>query len=151
MGTGPQGSTALRARLGFAGGSRRVANGRLIVAGALEITVRHEQGVAIAAVIGDIDISTVSELREALVTLAGSGEALIVDLSEVTFIDSTGLGALIGAYRHAVARGGSLHAVCAQPQARKLLWLTGVDRRIPLADTVEEALQSVTASRDAPD
>jgi anti-sigma B factor antagonist len=115
---------------------------------ALDISVRRERGVAIAAVRGDIDISTVSELRETLVTLAGSGEAVIVDLSEVTFIDSTGLGALIGAYRQAVASGSSLHAVCAQPQARKLLWLTGVDRRIPVADTLEGALQSVTAARD---
>jgi anti-sigma B factor antagonist len=124
--------------------------GRLIVTGALDISVRHERGVAIAAVRGDIDISTVSELRETLVMLAGSGEAVIVDLSEVTFIDSTGLGALIGAYRQAVASDSSLHAVCAQPQARKLLWLTGVDRRIPVADTLEGALQSVTAARDDP-
>jgi len=116
---------------------------------ALTITVRRERGVVIAAVTGDIDISTVTRLRERLFELADNGETLIVDLNRVTFIDSAGLGALVGAARRAAAHGGSLHAVCARPQTRKLLWLTGVDRRIPLAATVDGALMFL-ASRDAP-
>jgi anti-sigma B factor antagonist len=104
----------------------------------------------IAAVAGDIDISTVTRLRERLFDLADSGRTLIVDLNRVTFIDSAGLGALVGAARHAAARGGSLHAVCARPQTRRLLWLTGVNRRIPLAATVDGALMLLAASRDAP-
>ena len=109
---------------------------------ALDITVRGERGVVIAAVAGDVDISTVAQLRECLFELADSGETLIVDLNRVAFIDSAGLGALVGAARRAVAHGGSLHAVCAQPPTRRLLWVTGVDRRIPLAATVEGALMS---------
>jgi anti-sigma B factor antagonist len=117
---------------------------------ALTIAVRRERGVVIAAVTGDIDISTVTRLRERLFELAGNGGILIVDLNRVTFIDSAGLGALVGAARRAAAHGGSLHAVCARPQTRKLLWLTGVDRRIPLAATVDGALMFL-GSRDAPD
>jgi anti-anti-sigma factor len=60
---------------------------------ALDITVRRERGVVIAAVTGDIDISTVTRLRERLFKLADSGRTLIVDLNRVTFIDSAGLGA----------------------------------------------------------
>ena len=116
---------------------------------ALDITVRRERGVVIAAVTGEIDISTVTRLRERLFELADSGGTLIADLNRVTFIDSAGLGALVGAARRAAANGGSLHAVCARPQTRKLLWLTGVDRRIPLAATVDGALMFL-ASRDAP-
>jgi len=71
-------------------------------------------------------------------------------LNQVTFIDSTGLGVLIGAARRAAGRGATLHAVCDQPQTRKLLWLTGVDRRIPLTDTVDGALTLLTASGDTP-
>jgi len=61
--------------------------------GELAITVRRERGVVIAAVTGDIDISTVTRLR-ALVRAGGRRGTLIVDLNQVTFIDSAGLGAL---------------------------------------------------------
>jgi anti-sigma B factor antagonist len=114
------------------------------------VTVSRERGVVIAAITGDIDMSTVAGLRERLFELADSGQPLIVDLNRDTFIDSTGLGVLIGAARRAAAHGTSLHAVCSRPQTRRLLWLTGVDRRIPLTATVDAALALMTASRDAP-
>jgi anti-sigma B factor antagonist len=115
---------------------------------ALDITVRRERGVVIATVTGDVDIFTVARLRECLSGLADGGRTLIVDLNRVTFIDSAGLGALIGAARRAAAHGGSLHAVCARPQTRELLWLTGVDRRIPLAATVDGALMVNRSAAD---
>jgi anti-sigma B factor antagonist len=123
---------------------------RLVVDGELAITVRRERGVVIVAVTGEVDISTVTRLRQRLSELTDGGQTLIVDLNRVTFFDSAGLGTLIGAARRAAAHGSSLHAVCARPQTRKLLWLTGVDRRIPLAATVDGALMLLAASRDAP-
>jgi len=122
---------------------------RLVMGDTLTITVRSERGVVIAAVTGEIDISTVAPLRERLLELADSGGTLIIDLNRVTFIDSAGLGALVGTARRAAEHGGSLHAVCAQRQTRKLLWMTGVDRRIPLAATVDGALMFQAASRDS--
>jgi anti-sigma B factor antagonist len=115
---------------------------------ALAITVRSERGAVIAAVTGEIDISTVAQLRERLFELADNGGTLIVDLNRVTFIDSAGLGALVSAARRVARHGGSLHAVCSRQQTRKLLWMTGVDRRIPLAATVDGALMFHAASRD---
>jgi anti-anti-sigma factor len=115
---------------------------------ALTVTVRSERGVVIAAVTGEIDISTVALLRERLFELADDGGMLIVDLNRVTFIDSAGLGALVSTARRAAEHGGSLHAVCAQRQTRRLLWMTGVDRRIPLTATVDGALMLQAASRD---
>jgi len=108
--------------------------------GTVDITVRDEGGVVIAAITGEIDISTVARLRERLYELADNGGTLIVDLNRVEFIDSTGLGALVGTARRVAEHGGSLYAVCAQPQPRRLLWVTGVDKRIPLAATVAGAL-----------
>jgi anti-sigma B factor antagonist len=118
--------------------------------GELSVTVRHDRGVAIAEVTGYIDMSTVAGLRERLLELADRGRPMIVDLNRVDFIDSAGLGALVGAFRRASERGGSLHAVCSRPQTRKLLWLTGVDRRIPLTATVDGALMLLNASGDLP-
>jgi anti-sigma B factor antagonist len=116
----------------------------------LSVAVRRERGVVIAEVTGDMDMSTVAGLRERLFELAGSGQPLIVDLNRVSFIDSAGLGVLVGAARLAGVNGGSLHAVCSRPQTRKLLWLTGVDRRIPLTDTVDGALTLLTGPGDDP-
>lgn len=117
---------------------------------ALDIAVRSERGCVIAAVTGEIDISTVGRLRECLFELAESAQPLIVDLDRVSFIDSAGLGVLVGTSRRAAERGGSLHAVCTQPQTRKLLWMTGVDRRIPLEASLDEALAAASAGQDAP-
>ena len=114
---------------------------------ALDIAVRNERGVVIAAVTGEIDISTVAQLRERLYELADNGGTLIVDLNRVTFIDSAGLGALVGMAQRAAEHGGSLHAVCAQPQPRRLLWMTGVDKRIPLWATMAGALMFQEASQ----
>src|SRR5262245_56713911 len=127
------------------GGARR----RLVMGGDLDITVRSERGVVIAAVTGEIDISTVAQLRERLYELADNGGTLIADLNRVTFIDSAGLAALVGTARRVAAHGGSLHAVCSRPHTRKLLWMTGVDRRIPLAATVYGALMFQAASQDS--
>ena len=90
-------------------------------------------GYAIVAVAGEVDIATVTRLRERLFELAASGRTLVVDLDQVGFIDSAGLAALVGAARRAAARGTSLQVVCARAQTRQLFRLTGLDRW-PIAD-----------------
>ena len=115
--------------------------------GALDIDVRNERGVVIAAIAGEIDVSSVAQFRERLLELANNGGTLIVDLNRVAFIDSSGLGALVATARRVAERGGGLYAVCAQPQPRRLLWMTGVDKRIPLAATLAGALMLQEASR----
>jgi anti-sigma B factor antagonist len=122
----------------------------MVMGDELSVTVSCERGVNIAAVAGAIDISTVAPLRERLFGLADGGQPLIVDLNRVTFIDSTGLGVLIGAARRADVHGVSVHAVCSRPQTRELLRLTGVDRRIPLSATVDGALTLLAASGENP-
>ncbi|MFI5065173.1 MAG: STAS domain-containing protein [Streptosporangiales bacterium] len=117
---------------------------------ALTIRVRREQGCAIVAVAGEVDIATVALLREHLFELAASGRALVVDLDQVGFIDSAGLAALVGAARRAAAHGASLQAVCARPQIRQLFRLTGLDRQVPLARTLDGALESLAAAQPPP-
>jgi anti-sigma B factor antagonist len=116
---------------------------------ALTISARHERGYAIVTVAGEIDIAAVTRLKEQLVKLAASGRPLVADLDQVTFIDSAGLSALVGAAKRTAVSGGSLHVVCAQPRIRQLFLLTGLDHQIPLAHTLDEARQAV-AARTAP-
>jgi anti-sigma B factor antagonist len=114
------------------------------------VTVQHDRGLMVAAVSGDIDLSTVAGLRDRLLELADAGEPLILDLDQVTFMDSAGLGALVAVARRAAAHGTTLHAVCSRPQTTKLLWMVGLDRRIPLSDTLDAALALVAAAPGAP-
>ena len=112
----------------------------------LTIEVRHERDYAIVTVAGEIDLSTVTRLRERLFEIATSGNALVVDLDRVTFIDSVGLSVLVGTANRAVAHGSSLQVACAPPKIRQLLRLTGLDRQIPLASTLDEALEALAAA-----
>jgi anti-anti-sigma factor len=116
---------------------------------ALTIEVRHEQDYVIVTAAGEIDISTVTRMRECLFDLAASGRPLIADLEMVSFIDSTGLAALVGTAKRATACGGSLYAVCSRTKIRELFRLTGLDCRIPLASTLEEALEALATARTA--
>jgi anti-sigma B factor antagonist len=117
---------------------------------ALTIRVRREQGYAVVTVAGEVDIATVAQLREPLFELAAGGWPLVVDLDRVSFIDASGLGALVGAARRAAGHGASLHAVCGRPQTVRLFRLTGLDHQIPLARSLDEALEALAAGRGRP-
>ena len=117
---------------------------------ALTVKVRHEQGCAIVTVDGEIDISTVTVLRDCLFEVASSGAPLVVDLEQVSFIDSVGLATLVGAAKRAEAHGGSLQVACALPKISQLVRLTGLDCRIPLARTLDEALAFRTGTSTNP-
>ena len=117
---------------------------------ALTIRVRRRQGYAIVAVAGEVDIATVTRLRERLFELTASGRPLVVDLDQVRFIDSAGLAALVGAARRAAAHGASLQAVCARPRIRQLFRLIGLDSQVPLAHTLDGALESLAAAQPPP-
>ena len=116
---------------------------------ALTIEARHERGYPVVTVAGEIDIATATRLRERLFELAG-GRPLVADLDQVRFIDSAGLAVLVGAAKRAAAHGCSLHVVCARPRIRQLFRLTGLDRRLPPARTLDEALDALTAARGTP-
>ena len=86
-----------------------------------------------------------SPISERLFDLAASGRPLVADLDQVSFIDSTGLGALVGTAKRAPPAA----AACTRfyrPKIRELFRLTGLDCRIPLARTLDEALEALTAA-----
>jgi anti-sigma B factor antagonist len=117
---------------------------------ALTVEIRQEQGYAIVTVAGEIDISTVTRLRERLFERATSGTPLVVDLDQVSFIDSVGLAVLVGTANRAAEHGGSLQVASGRPKIHQLLRLTGLDRRIPLAWSLDEALQNRAATSSDP-
>ena len=109
---------------------------------------REPDGIAVITVTGEVDIATVAGFRDRLFTLADTSRSVIVDLDQVSFIDATGLGALVGAAHRADIHGASLQVVCDRPQTWELFRLAGLDRRLRLARTRAEALQALRTTAD---
>jgi len=108
-----------------------------------EVTQSELPGVPVLDVGGEIDVATSPRLKELLTGLIEGGSALvIVNLTEVTFIDSTGLGALAAAVRDARAVGGDLRLVVTSPQIIKLLELTGLDEVFSVVSSTKDAVGS---------
>ena len=100
-----------------------------------------QQGDAIVvALAGELDLYNAPALREALLEAAARApRRLVVDLSEVTFVDSTALGALVQA-RSALADGSDFALAAPGLEARRALEVSGLDRHFVVHDTVESAL-----------
>lgn len=109
------------------------------------LTVNHEvtpEGYVVCRPVGELEAFTVSQFRQALADLASSG-CLLIDLSEVPFVDSAGLGALIGGIRRARELGGLVVVACRRPTLVRLLRTTGFDRIVMVVDSVEEAVTAL--------
>ena len=89
-----------------------------------------------------VDLATSSELRKYLTDLVGSGtQSLVLDLSEVRYLDSTGLTVLIETYRLLGGQPGAMVVVCTDSLVRRVLEVTGLDRVFSVRPTVTEALR----------
>jgi len=98
-------------------------------------------GVTIVRLSGRLDLLTAAQLKQDLSKIVGDGQSrLVIDLDAVTFIDSSGLGALIGGLKAARQAGGDLRIARAGQQARVILQLTTLDRVLKPYATIEEAL-----------
>jgi anti-sigma B factor antagonist len=105
----------------------------------LEVTERGSW--AVLAVAGEVDVATVPRLREQLHSLVAQGRHhIVVDLEGVDFLDSTGLGVLVGALKRVRTNGGELALVCTQSRIRKVFEVTGLTKVFSLYDSVDEAV-----------
>ncbi len=106
-----------------------------------EVTTEQRNGARVVRVSGEVDISTHERLGEHLVNEADAGDFVVVDLSSCTFIDSSGIRALLLGHK-ASQNSGRFAIVATSPQVARVLELTGVDDAISLYETVEDALKS---------
>lgn len=113
----------------------------------LEVHIEESDTYTMCKPSGELDAYTVGAFREALSSLAGKPR-LLIDLSDVPFMDSAGLGALIGGIRRAREADGAVAVVCNKPQLTRLLHTTGFDRIVPVAETLAEAEEALDDPAD---
>lgn len=106
----------------------------------LSIDLRNEDDTLVFKLRGSLDLATAPTVRAALLDATEKGQhSLIVDLSQVEFLDSTGLGTLIGAHRRAAEHGGSLRVVVNDGPIARLLNITGLIRVLAVYHSLEDA------------
>jgi len=107
----------------------------------LSLSTRTEGDRTVVTVGGEIDVYTAPKLREQLIDLVSGGKYhLVVDMEAVDFLDSTGLGVLVGGLKRVRAHEGSLRLVCTQERILKIFRITGLTKVFPIHASVDEAL-----------
>lgn len=109
----------------------------------LTITTTVKQGFLIVRVKGELDMHVAEEFRQQVdAALDTNGlKNILLSLEDVTFIDSSGLGVILGRYKRISAAGGKMLAAHLQPQVTKIFDLSGLLRIIKLFNTEAEALE----------
>jgi len=109
--------------------------------------VDDHDGWAVVRVHGDLDLTTAPRLREAVVRVVTTGDTRVVlDLHGVPFVDSTGLGVLVGLLKRARSLGGDLRLVSESTSLQGVLELTALDRSLPLFRDVPSATADLRAA-----
>jgi anti-anti-sigma factor len=111
------------------------------------LSARTTGGITVAELAGELDIARAPDLREQLLGLLrpGSGR-LVIDLSEVSFCDASGLAVLVSTARRARLLGGFLRLAAVSPQVGRVLQLTGLDRSLAIFPTVQAAATGLRAA-----
>ncbi len=106
-------------------------------------------GASVVTLAGELDLSTIPRIESQLLVLVRSNGGLVVDLTRLSFIDSSGIGLLIKAFRE-VDGGGRLHTVVAPgSQVERVFQIAGIDRALPLFAERARALDALNgAARD---
>ncbi|HVL32207.1 MAG TPA: STAS domain-containing protein [Actinomycetota bacterium] len=95
---------------------------------------------AVVEVQGEVDMFTAPKLREKLVQTVEEGcYRIVVDLQGVSFMDSTGLGTLVGGLKRVKEHEGTLALVCTSRPVLRVLSITGLNNVFPVYDSVEQA------------
>ena len=111
----------------------------------LSLETRRVDDRTVVTVGGEIDVYTAPKLRDKITELVSAGQVdLLVDLEAVEFLDSTGLGVLVGGLKKVRAQDGSMALVCSQDRLLKIFRITGLAKVFTIHGSEEAALRRLT-------
>jgi anti-sigma B factor antagonist len=114
----------------------------------LKLGHHARDGIEVIDVQGEIDMYAAPRLRELLIDLVSKGSyQLVVNLDKVGFLDSTGLGVLVGGLKRVRAHDGSLDLVCTQQRILKILKITGLTEVFGIYQTLDQAIAATKGRR----
>ncbi|SEG96772.1 anti-sigma B factor antagonist/stage II sporulation protein AA (anti-sigma F factor antagonist) [Nonomuraea solani] len=115
------------------------------MAAALRLTHRHLPGVTVIALAGELDTTNYEHLPAYLGRCLGDpADQVVFDLAKLTFLDSSGLRALLLCRRSSLEAGGELRLACLQPLPARLVEITGVGTHMATHETVDQAVAAAT-------
>jgi anti-sigma B factor antagonist len=110
----------------------------------LDVTLENVGGLSLVRLAGEVDVYSAPKLREAIKSLVDEGKYnIVVDLERVAFLDSTGLGVLVGGLKRVKHHDGELGIVCNQEKILRIFRITGLTKVFPIYRSREELLTSV--------
>ena len=113
----------------------------------IKVDVRKSNGEGSASVVdlnGEIDVYTSPKVKDAITELIDQGSYdLVINLENVRYIDSTGLGVLIGGLKRVREHSGTVNLVCTNPQIKKIFDITGLSKIFGIFDSEQAACDSL--------
>ena len=117
----------------------------------LKLSNSNKDGIEIVDVEGEIDVYTAPRLRELLIELVNKKNyQQVVNREKVEFLDSTGLGVLVGGLKRVRAHDGSLDLVCTQERILKIFRITGLTKVFGIHESVDQAIAARKAEKRLP-
>ena len=108
----------------------------------LDLETSTQGDTSVVSLRGEIDVYTAPRLRQALIDLVSQGATdIVVDMDKVDFLDSTGLGVLVGGLKRVKSNDGDLRLVVTQDRIMKIFDITGLSKVFPINGSLDEALQ----------
>ena len=108
----------------------------------LDVTTEARDGVTLVVLGGELDIYTVASFRADLESLDPASTPLVIDLTDVTLLDSSGLGALVSLLNRAREGEGQLGLICPHRRLRRVFEITGLRRAFVFGDDLQAVLQA---------
>lgn len=115
----------------------------------LELSSEPRGDSLIVVIRGDLDVVTGREFDEYLTVARRDHDRIVLDLSAVDFMDTSALAVIVGHWKGLVAAGGTLCLAGPRYRYTKSLWITGLADRLPLYDTVDEAVAAGQAEAES--